>query len=62
MIPPSEWALENSTFTYSSSAIRPMGAHSSHGSTRSRVSAPARATTAMAPAPSQNQSQPDTSG
>ncbi len=62
MTPPSDCALENTTFRYSSKAARPMGAQSAHGSTRSLESAPARATTATAPAPSQNQSQPDTSG
>ena len=40
----------------------PAAALSTHGTTRSLISAPARATTATAPAPSQNHSQPDTSG
>ncbi len=59
---PAEWALDRSTFRYSTWATRPMTAQTTQGRTRSLVSAPASAATAIAPTPSQNQSQPDTSG
>ena len=59
---PAECALDSSTFRYSTWAARPMTAQSTQGRTRSLVSAPASAATAIAPTPSQNQSQPDTSG